>query len=405
LTALIIVTVWEVPITAVLLTFAGLNVTATDVITVILFVVGVLEFAQLRTNLRGWLIPWIFLGVLIGFSLLRGVSMYGLAHATNEARGEIWVYFAMTWALAVRPERLKLHTFSLILGWMLTLVAVYHLAVHGLGSPTAVVILPDGSYGPNRILVAAQAAALLLCAGTLFLRTADPGEGRSRFARSSLVFFGVILASQHRSVWLGALAGVTAALIFANGGRARSRAAALLGIGAWLAFVGLTVVGGENAALESAANSQSYDWRTSGWQSLVADAIARGPATVALGEPYGSGFLRKIGATTTGVQAHNWYVEIFLRLGIVGLTVLVGMLVAAIWKSRAQSPEWMFSLVAVGVYASAYALDWFLAPWLAAAMVVSLRGGSVADEATESTTASTGYVARRVGANTAPRGM
>jgi hypothetical protein len=390
----------------VLITLAGLNITAADVITLILFVVGVLEFTQLRTNLQGWLIPWLFLGVLIALSLLRGAAIHGLGHAANEARGELWVYFAMTWALATRPDRLRLHTVSLVLGWTLVLVALYHGVEYGIGGPTTVSFGADGLPRPGRILMAGQAAALLLCAGTVFLRTADSGKGRPRFAGSSLVFLGVVLMAQSRSVWIGGLVGMTAVLIFAKGGRARgrarSRAFALLAVGAWLAFVGWTLRSASNGLIDSAVNSGTLDWRVSGWQTLVSDAIARGPVTVAIGEPFGSGFLRTVGYDdTTGVQPHNWYVEIFLRLGIIGLMLFAGMLMAAVLKSRARSSEWMFSLVAVGVYASFYGVDWFLAPWLGAAMVVSLRGGGVADEALESTP-SKGTSAGRVGASSAP---
>ncbi len=380
LAALVVATVWEAPEWAPLIEFAGLSVTASDVITLILFVVGVLEFTQLRANLQGWLIPWLLIGVLIAVSLLRGAATYGLAQATNEARGVLWVFFAMTWALAIRPERLKIPAASLVIGWILALVALYHGFEHGLGSPTAVVLRADGSYGPNRILIAAQAAALLLCAGVLLLTMAASGKSRTRLARSSVVFFGVILLSQHRSVWLAGLAAMTAAFAFVNSGRARGRVAVLLGTGAWLALVGFTVLGAARGVIDSALNSDTFVWRTSGWQTLVSDAIARGPFTVAFGEPFGSGFLRTVGDGRIVVQPHNWYVEIFLRLGIIGLVLFVGMLVAAVLKSRAGPPEWMFVLVAVVFYATAYSVEWYLAPWLAAAMLVSLRGGDVGVE-------------------------
>lgn len=373
-----------------LVTFAGLSIGIADIVTLILFVVGVLEFTQLQSNLRVWLIPWLFLGVLIALSLLRGAATIGLGAATNDARGVLWVYFAMTWALATRPERLKLHTVSLVLGWMLVLVAIYHAVKYGIGGPTTVRLSADGSHRPNRILVAGQAATLLLCAGTVFLNTGDPRKGRTRYIGSAAVFLGVVLVSQARSVWLAGLIGMTAVLIFSKkgrvSGRARGRALALLAAGAWLAFVGWTFRSAGNGVFDAAVNSDTLDWRASGWQLLVSDAIARGPVTVAIGEPFGSGFLRKVASgASVGVQPHNWYVQIFLQLGIIGLMVFVGLLMAAVVQSRTTSPVWMFSLVAVGAYATAYAIDWFLAPWLAAAMVVALRGDGVADEASKAT--------------------
>lgn len=385
LAALVIIPLWEVPHPPPLITLAGLSVTSIDVITLILFVVGLLEFPQLRANLQGWSILWLFLGLLIVISLLRGAATFGLGSATNESRGLVWFYFAMTWALSVRPELLRLHKVSLVLGWALAVVAFYHGVRYGFGGPTTRVSFGvDGSDRPGRVLIAGQAAALLLCAGSLFLRTSGAGKGQPRFVGSSLVFLGVVLLSQHRSVWTAGLVGLAAVLISARAGRAHGRALVLLAIGAWLVITGLTLWGANSGFFVSALNSDTLEWRTSSWQALISDAIARGPSSVLTGEPFGSGFLRTIGAAgvtgVTGVQAHNWYVEIFLRLGIIGLGLIAWILTAAVVKSRARSTEWTFILVAVGVFASAYAVDWFLAPWLAAAMVVSLRGCDLADE-------------------------
>lgn len=383
LAALIIIPLWEVPNPPALFTFAGLSVAPVDVITLVLFVVGLLEFPQLQANLQGWLIPWLFLGVLIAISLLRGAAAFGLGAATNEARAELWVYFAMTWAFATRPDRLRLHSISLFLGWALVFVAAYHGLRFGIGGPGARVSFGDAGYRAGRVLVSSQAAALLLCAGTvMFARTSDSGKGRPLFVWSSLAFLGVVLISQHRSVWTAGALGMIAVLLSAKGRRASSRAFVLLAVGASLAFVSWTL---RTELFDSTLNSETLEWRTISWQELVSEAIARGPLTVATGEPFGSGFLRRVGGgTLTGVQAHNWYVELFLRLGIIGLMVILWMLISTVLKSRARSSEWMFVLVAVGAYASAYALDWFLAQWLAVAMVVSLRGGGVPHEAPES---------------------
>lgn len=386
--ALVLVPLWEVNLSTPLIMIGATNVTSSDVFTTILFVVGLLEFAQLEANLRGWLIPWLVLGVLLAVALLRGIAIYGLPHAVNEARGELGFYFAMTWALAIRPDRVKLHTVSLIIGWMLVLVALYHIIeLHGLGSPTDVVYAAD-NYGKfrNRILVAPQALVLLLCAGTLFFRTADSEKGRSRFFASSLVFLGIVLLSQHRSVWVGMLVGLSAVLIFTNrrraGGDGRGRAFALLAVGAWLAFAGWLLRSGGNEAVEAVTDSGTFEWRFAGWEMLTSDQIARGLDSIAIGAPYGSGFQRTVLHFTSGVQPHNWYVTIFMRQGLIGLVVIAALLMAAASKSQARSPEWMFLIMAPAAYAFAYSLDWFQAPWLAAAIVASLRGG-VADEALE----------------------
>lgn len=382
LAALIIIPLWEVPHPPPIITTGGLSITSTDVITLILFVVGLLEFAQLRDNLQGWLIPWLLLGALIAVSLIRGAATFGLGSATNEGRAEVWFFFAMTWALSVRPERFRLRTASLVVGWALVLFALYHAVKYGIGDPTSrVAIGDDGSSRGGRVLIAGQAVALLLCAGTVFFGTDRSENGGSRYTRSSIAFLGVVLISQHRSVWVAGFLGIIAVMISARGELAGGRAFTLVAVGAWVALTGLVVQNVGRGVVDSALNTDTLDWRSTSWQTLTSQAIDRGPLTVAIGEPFGSGFLRQIGPRAfhvIGVQAHNWYVELFLRLGIMGLIAFVSILIAAVVKSRARFPEWTFVVIAAGTYSSAYALEWFLAPWLAAAIVVALRGSGSA---------------------------
>lgn len=387
LTALIIIPLWEVPHPPPIITTGGLSITSTDVITLTLFVVGLLEYAQLRDNLQGWLIPWLLLGALIAVSLLRGAATFGLGSATNEGRAEVWFFFAMTWALSVRPERFRLRTASLAVGWALVLIALYHAVKYGIGGPTSrVVVGDDGSSRGGRVLIAGQAVALLLCAGTVFFGTHRADKGHGRYTWSAMVFLGVVLISQHRSVWIAGFLGIIAVMISARGERAGGRAFTLVAVGAWVAFTGWVVQNVGRGVVESALNTDTLDWRTTSWQTLTSQAIDRGPLTIATGEPFGGGFLRQIGpraTNVTGVQAHNWYVELFLRSGIFGLMVFAAILIAAVLKSRARSPEWTFTVVAIGIYASAYPVEWFLAPWFAAAIVVALRGSAFAPKVPE----------------------
>jgi hypothetical protein len=130
--------------------------------------------------------------------------------------------------------------------------------------------------------------------------------------------------------------------------------------------------------VQSTADLRTYDWRNSSWQALISEAIAQGPATVIAGDPFGGGYLRQVarGVWTT-VSAHNWYVSIFLRLGIIGLIVLATILVPAFLKSRDVSSLWTFVITAVAVYGWSYSVDWYLAPWLGAAIIGSLGEGCI----------------------------
>jgi hypothetical protein len=283
---------------------------------------------------------------------------------------------------------------------VLVLVAAYHAVKHGVGGSSSAVI-GDGVIRTGRVLIAPQAMALLLCAATVFL--GPPGSAKVRpqlYAVSSLVFVGVVVIAQHRSVWGGAALGTVAVLIWSGRGRARRQVFVQAALGALVVLFAWSsgLVGGSQIA-DSVSNTKTYEWRSEGWQILISQAIARGPLTVLLGDPFGSNasFRRiPISGGFTSVQAHNWFVTVFLYLGVIGLITLVVMLVSALAKSRAGPALWTFVLAAVAAYAWAYSVEWYLAPWLGAAITVSLGAGRIAEGAsriTEGPTAPSGLVA------------
>jgi hypothetical protein len=384
LAGITVLPLWEASRPPPLVTLSGLNIFPSDVITLILFVVGVLGFEQLRENLRGWIVPWLLFGTLIAFSLLRGAVLFGLGEATNEARNVVWFFFAMTWALAIHPDRLSLHTVGLVLGWGLVVVAAYHGVKFGIGGASSWVYLADGTRKPARFLVADQALILLCCAGVVALRPSGSEKASKWSVASSLVFMGVVVLAQNRSVWAAAGAGIVAVLIWSGQKQIRKRVFVTLLVGSWLVFVGLSsgILSMGSEFNQSVSDRQTYEWRTSGWRALISQATANGPITIAIGEPFGSGYLRRAGSngTWTTVAPHNWYVEISLRLGIIGLTALAAMLVLAVAKSRATRPVWTLVLVAIAVFGWAYTVNWWVAPWLGAALVASLGAGRVAQE-------------------------
>lgn len=371
----ILAIIWDVPDPPAIIALSGLTVVPADLITLLLLVVAILEAEQLKANIRGWLVPWLFFGVLIAVSLLRGIAEFGLGTAVNEARMMLHFFFATTWGLAIRPGRLKLHTVSLVLGWTLVLVATYHGVAYGVQGAISAVSVSGDLTQTGRILVGPQAMALLLCAGTVFLNPS--GSVRRWFDTvSSTVFFGVVVIAQHRSVWAAAVVGMTMVLLWSARSTVRHRVPALIAIGAWLGLIGWVFGIFGSGLFQSALDKQTYAWRSSSWQSLVADAIAKGTEAILVGQPFGNGYLRQIfTGTWSANSAHNWYVTIFLRLGIAGLITFAGILIAALVKARSGQALWTFLIAAIATYSWAYQIDWYLAPWLGIAMSISLGEG------------------------------
>ncbi len=403
LIGLMLVSNWEVPNPPALITLAGTSVYPNDAIPLLLFAVGLLEVKQLRANLQGWIFTWVFFGLLIAAALLRGVPDFGPVAAAHEGRPLLHFFWAMTWVLGLRPDRLRLHTFSLVLGWVLVFVAVYHGVRYGIGGASSTIPLGGGAVKTGRVLTAPQAMALLLCAATVFVGQSSAENVRPRFyAVSALAFTAVVIVAQHRSVWGAGVLGMVAVLIWSGRTRARRQVFVQSVLGAWVVLVAWYsgLLSGSGIA-DSASNTSTYEWRTEGWQVLISQAIARGPMVVLTGDPFGSGASFRRVPTSGGwtqVQAHNWYVSIFLYLGIIGLLTYATMLFAALVKSRAVPPAWTFVIAAIAGYGWAYSVDWFLVVWLGAAVTVSLGSGRIP----ESPVPESGLTANSSGMRTRP---
>lgn len=364
-----LILLWEVPEPPAILTVSGLSIYPADLITVVLFMAGLLEARQLRTNLRGWIFPWTLFGLAIGVSTLRGVTTFGPGIAVNEARSLLYFFFAMTWIFASRLNQLNLRRFALVLGWALVAVAAYHAVRYGVGGALS---SAGEQSRTGRVLVSGQAEALLLCAGTSLLGAFDLQKPQRRSPFSAAVFISVVVVAQHRSVWAAGAVGMAAILIWSGSRRARNSVSVLFVVGVWLALLGW-LSGVLGSKFESALNTGTFEWRTSSWLSLLSQAFDKGAVVVLSGEPFGGGYLRQLNTGRwTDVAAHNWYVTIFLRLGVIGLLAIGAMLTIALAKSRSAGAAWIFSLVAVVVFGFAYSVEWYLAPWLGVAMVASL---------------------------------
>jgi hypothetical protein len=382
---IMIIPLWERPalFQTPIVSLAGGRIYIWDVATLVLFAAGVLQLRQLRANLRGWVFSWILFGALLAVALLRAIVVDGLANGVNSARGLLYFFFATTWVLGVRPDRLRLHTGSLVLGWALVLVAFYHGVTHGFGGAGSKIATGDGLFQTGRVLIAHQSMALLLCASTVFLGTPGSKESRPRFyAFSSVVFAGMVVISQHRSVWAAGALGMVAVLIWSARKRARRQVLLQLILGAVIALAaGYSGMLGGSGISESASDTQTLQWRASGWKILISQAIARGPASVMFGEPSSSVYFRRLApGQETSVSAHNWYIDVFLYLGFIGLMLIVTMLVSALVKSRHTSAAWTFALAAIAVYGWSYSVEWYLVPWLGAALTLSLGVNQIAQD-------------------------
>jgi hypothetical protein len=287
--------------------------------------------------------------VLVVWSLIRGIGDYGVATAMNEARGSLAVYLvALYFATAPPTDRIRerLGRAWLAYAMFLVVLAVERwLAVLG-PLPTNDAWYIPGEYGGLRVLWSDEAFVLgqtfvLLLPG---LMHGTLSRGRRLTAVAAL---GTVMLTQHRSVWAATLVGIaTVLLLEGNIGRKWARRL-ILATGVTSVLL-LTLFSGplleRSVSSSDAASSDTFEWRMEGWTALYRDSGPQSAAEVVVGRPYGAGWERRLTSLgySTDVVPHNYYVEQDLRVGLVGLALMLALYVVVmrrLARSAATGPQ------------------------------------------------------------------
>jgi len=200
-----------------------------------------------------------------------------------------------------------------------------------------------------------------------FLLTVAVWQLRGKEARwlkcFSAVLLVFVLLLNRRTVWIALIVGI--GILVVQNRRLQRPAIALAVVGAivassaYLAFSREETYGSPVA--QSATNTDTLSWRIDGWRILLSE----GPDTWTewlLGEPFGSGYARRIGGVEFFSQPHNFYVETFLRSGILGLAILIGLYAATLRALATRSGSGR-GLLAPGVLFAVFTAQviWFMA--------------------------------------------
>lgn len=374
LAAVVVLTAWEIPIPAAIATVAGANVFAPDVVALVLAGCAVVRLPQLRASLRGGMAYfWAALGILLLLSLMRGLVLHPLGTAINEFRPFFYFYAATSWGFSLNwgfgNTRRMLTRWAYTLGSLLILVLVLHVSLYGLGSADEFVDPVSGISQTSRPLVSGQAFVLLLC---VVVVGADWRRHRGVYRLLvAAVFAGGVLLSQQRSVWASALVVLVALLLV--GRRKIRRWIVIAGSFVALGLGVLAAAGIANPVREvlggSASSSGTYDARLNSWSALLEASTQAGPVAFLIGAPFGSGFGRFEGLNRwVEFAPHNWYLTIYLRIGLIGLGCLVSIIVIGITRSARRSNTKIAIVAAFLVYGWTYSWLWYSCIFLAFAL-------------------------------------
>lgn len=144
-----------------------------------------------------------------------------------------------------------------------------------------------------------------------------------------------VLVLQHRSVWVATFLPVLMAffIVRQSQGKLAGRMMMIAGITA-LVLGPLLATGKFSSATSSVADlavratsttEGTFVARVEGWDSLLHQWAGAGPRAWVMGEPYGAGFKRQEGhgGKEVAYAPHNYYVQLLLRLGLIGLLAFI----------------------------------------------------------------------------------
>jgi hypothetical protein len=360
------------------------RVYVTDV--VVSLVVGVAVLRLMRTRRFDRYQRWLLLlGVLLLVSLVRGVAAVGMQQSVNELRHYLFfagvaVYFATFRPAVGLYDRIGRIWLAVSIP-MIVLVSVRWLAVFAgidLGVPAekfgadAAIRVIDGPF----TFFLASAFVLTIPA---WLR-----GGQERWIRRiSVLLLLFVLVLNRRTVWLAIVVGV--AIVMLRDRQLGRRALLLVTLGAAMTVVAFVWLGGLQEGGDPVVQSGSgnLSWRFQGWSELVG-AWSRSSTNWAIGQPLGSGFTRQIEGIEVVSHPHNFYIELLIRAGAVGLVALIALtvgLLRALWRSPARDA----GLLGPGVLPALLAMQiiWFLtwAPGSEQGIVTGLAAAVAAAQA------------------------
>ena len=316
------------------MTVSGFHLYAVDFFCAILIVVA--AFRSLTSGMATTLLPlgWA-LTLLLLFHVARGAIDFGIQPAVNSARP--WFYFlaAMLFA-ATAPKPWGTRVWRLMVGtsFVLLSVSVMYMLVDGI-QPASDLIVRNGQLISNRPITSAG-ALLILEAAILLLAT------RRLSAKASSVLAAAVLADivvlQERTVWVAAL--VVGVLGFVAWSRRRLPENESLVFGAtgavliatpFLAFGFLAEIRSGLLLTETTSSSGTFAWRTQSWQELLSSHHSL--LNITSGGPAGESWARTINGDVVTLAPHDAFVEAFLRFGVPGVVLFVGLLLS-LWVRR-----------------------------------------------------------------------
>lgn len=326
----------------------GLRVSTDDLAFLLLaaaLVVRWLFFGQPRiVNSYG---VWLLIGAALFVSLGIGLLQFGTP-AGVEARPNFYFWMAGLYfaSFTYTPDVMKkLWRVVQWCAWLVAVVVIYRWVGLKYGFVSERLVEFAGASSEFRV-VGSHPTFFLAMVGTayfaLWLR-----HSRATALWAAMFMLGLVLVLQHRSVWVAAV-GALAVLAWHQRALVSKKAFQVVGLG--IVAVGLmgalvalnpssrlTETITRSAVSVTESHGTHVD-RVEGWRVLLRDYTRYAPQEWLLGKPYGSGYERYVEGRLKEYSPHNFYIQLLLRVGAVGLLLFLWVHFALHRQVRAGMP-------------------------------------------------------------------
>ena len=298
-----------------------INISPYDVVFAVLALAAVFRILT-RMTVNVLELLWIILGLVVIVAFVRGMYSYGILQA-GEIRPFFYFVTAVLYSITAPLDRNQMNSVAKL--WMIAAVAISVIAIVNLASGRLVSDSATAGALVSRPLHAFY--ALLVFQGCLisFLLWQVPGSAL-HWRILGPMMLPVVILLQYRTVWVVAVFTVLLAVL-----RARRIESRIIGVGVtatmFCGIILLTFLAGvvdQNSSQALTEPFSGYDssigWRIDGWLRIMKDVIGLN-LDFLIGSAAGTA-RTLIETNFIFAHSHNQYLDVMLRTGIAGLSIL-----------------------------------------------------------------------------------
>jgi hypothetical protein len=352
----------------------GLQIYPNDLVSVFVMMAALVGFAYRPVPINDSpFLLWLAFGVTMIISFVIGLNEYG-RYAGTEVRPFFYMWVAGLYCCIAdfsEADLKRIGRWCVWTAYVLIAIGIYYWIAVEVGfvnrmevfeSPDTTVFRPVGSHGTFFI------AAIGLAHTMAWLR----GTGSRWAGLHAAVFIAFTVLMQHRSVWIAAAFGLACVFILERRHLPR-RFALMLGFSLVMMF--LVALAGAFGLLDDLARrllestlsmddtGGTFAARIDGWVRLWEGWMSAPIHTTLFGFPFGHGYRRLYNDVVVEFAPHNFYLDLILRVGIVGMILfLIPTVMAIVHGLRAKTTSEFDYLLSRGVgVALLAALVYFIA--------------------------------------------